>query len=198
MTSIPTRKIEMKTVQQMLDLKPTTLCPALYKWSIKAAAMIRTQAAEIEALTKMLVISDDTHQTWMKANAPRGWIDDLRIERDALKQQAQIHAMEAKTANSTIYEIYQVVSGGTGEPGNWNGARPVREAFDALKADAERYRWLKDNRSYAYAMQPDSPAECGIEFQWQQCSYEERNWNIDSAIDDEISRAAIDAMKGTT
>ena len=42
----------MKTVQQMLDLKPTTLCPALYKWSIKAAAMIRTQAAEIEALIK--------------------------------------------------------------------------------------------------------------------------------------------------
>ena len=125
-------------------------------------------------------------------------IESLRIERDALKQQAQIHAMEAKTANSTIYDIYQVVSGGTGEPGNWNGARPVREAFDALKADAERYRWLKDNRSYAYAMQPDSPAECGIEFQWQQCSYEERNWNIDSAIDDEISRAAIDAMKGTT
>ena len=40
----------MKTVQQMLDLKPTTLCPALYKWSIKAAAMLRTQAAEIESL----------------------------------------------------------------------------------------------------------------------------------------------------
>ena len=81
----------MKTVQQMLDLKPTTLCPALYKWSIKAAAMLRQQAEQIEALTKMLVISDDTHQTWMKANAPRGWIDDLRIERDALKQQAQEH-----------------------------------------------------------------------------------------------------------
>ena len=72
----------------------------------------------------------------------------------------------------------------------------LKTDYDALKADAERYRWLKDNRSYAYAMQPDSPAECGIEFQWQQCSYEERNWNIDSAIDDEISRAAIDAMKG--
>ncbi len=82
----------------MLDLKPTTLCPALYKWSIKAAAMLRTQAAEIESLRKMLVISDDTHQTWMKANAPGGWIDDLRIERDALKQQAQIHAIEAAQA----------------------------------------------------------------------------------------------------
>ena len=54
----------------------------------EAAAILRQQAEQIEALTKMLVISDDTHQTWMKANAPRGWIDDLRIERDALKADA--------------------------------------------------------------------------------------------------------------
>ena len=79
----------MKTVQQMLDLKPTTLCPALYKWSIKAAAMLLQQSEQIEALTKMLVISDDTHQMWMKANAPGEWIDDLRIERDALKADAE-------------------------------------------------------------------------------------------------------------
>ena len=55
----------------------------------EAAAMLIQQAEQIEALTKMLVISDDTHQTWMKANAPSGWIDDLRIERDALKADAK-------------------------------------------------------------------------------------------------------------
>jgi hypothetical protein len=70
----------------------------------ESAEMLLQQAEQIEALTKMLVISDDTHQTWMKANAPRGWIDDLRIERDALKQQAQIHGIEAiAAAKETSY-----------------------------------------------------------------------------------------------
>lgn len=69
----------------------------------------------------------------------------LRVERDAarelaerLKLEAQGHAMEARTANSTIYEIYQVVSGATGEPGNWHGAEPVRERFAALEAQLAR------------------------------------------------------------
>jgi hypothetical protein len=52
-----------------------------------------------------------------------------------LKQEAQIHAQEAKTANSTIYEIYQCVTGATGEPGNWHGAEPVRAALAAKDAD---------------------------------------------------------------
>lgn len=93
MTSIPTRKIEMKTAIELaaslsaryLDTKQ--MLPD--ELAHKAAEMLIQQAEQIEALTKMLVISDDTHQTWMKANAPRGWIDDLRIERDALKADAQ-------------------------------------------------------------------------------------------------------------
>ena len=175
MTSIPTRKIEMKTAIELaarlsaryLDTKQ--MLPD--ELAHESAAMILQQAEQIEALTKMLVISDDTHQTWMKENSPGGWIDDLRKENKALLK-----------ANLDCIDHFNA----------------LKADYDALKADAERYRWLKDNRSYAYAMQPDSPAECGIEFQWQQCSYEERNWNIDSAIDDEISRAAIDAMKGAT
>lgn len=58
---------------------------------------------------------------------------DALIER--LKSEAQIHACEARTANSIICEIYQSVSGAKGEPGNWNGAEPVR-AYIATK-DAE-------------------------------------------------------------
>ena len=54
------------------------------------------------------------------------------IER--LKMEARIHHDEAQTANSTIAEIYQVVTGSKGEPGNWNGAAPVR----ALMARAEK------------------------------------------------------------
>lgn len=50
------------------------------------------------------------------------------------KLQAQCHAIEARGANQTIGEIYQIVTGSTGEPGNWNGAVPVKDKFDALNA----------------------------------------------------------------
>lgn len=59
------------------------------------------------------------------------------IER--LKQEAEIHAQEARTANRTIAEIYQVVSGATGEPGNWHGAEPVRQLMAQAIRFAEYY-----------------------------------------------------------
>ena len=55
-------------------------------------------------------------------------------ERDACLLQARCHAQEARTANATIAEIYQVVTGATGEPGNWHGAEPVKRAFDNARA----------------------------------------------------------------
>ena len=58
--------------------------------------------------------------------------DEARELAERLKLEAQGHAMEARTANSTNYEIYQVVSGAKGERGNWHGATPVRERFAAL------------------------------------------------------------------
>lgn len=68
-----------------------------------AAALLRSQAAEIERLNGLT---------------------------ETLRQEAVIHAQEARTANATIAEIYKLCTGATGEPGNWNGANPVREAFD--------------------------------------------------------------------
>ena len=66
----------------------------------------------------------------------------LKAERDSLKMEAQIQAQEARTANATIAEIYQVITGSTGEPGNWHGAVPVREAFTHTRTQltAERAR----------------------------------------------------------
>lgn len=58
----------------------------------------------------------------------------LLAQIEHLKQEAQIHAQEARTANATIAEIYQVCSGGTGEPGNWNGAEPVRARIAELES----------------------------------------------------------------
>jgi len=53
---------------------------------------------------------------------------------DRLKLEAQSHASEARTANSTIYEIYQVLSGGKGEPGNWHGAEPAQRYVETAEA----------------------------------------------------------------
>lgn len=52
---------------------------------------------------------------------------------ERLKMEAQIHAGEARTANATIAEIYQLCTGATGEPGNWHGAEPVREMIAASR-----------------------------------------------------------------
>lgn len=66
----------------------------------------------------------------------------------------------------------------------------VREALaqmqarvEQLEKDAARYQYLKEHHSYNYPMQPDSHAEHGIEYQWQQGSYEERNQGLDGSID---------------
>ena len=88
-------------------------------------------------------------------------IAELEALSDRLLLEAQGHAQEARTANATIAEIYQVVSGGEGEPGNWHGASPVRTriaAFDAeiaekdariaaLEEEAERLREALDRAS---------------------------------------------------
>ncbi len=80
-----------------------------------------------------------------------------------LRQQAEAHAQEARTQRSTVHEIYQIISGGTGEPGDWNGAEPVREYVArmdaiintpetedfirgvAIEAEHQRQRWPEDH-----------------------------------------------------
>ncbi|ASK18430.1 hypothetical protein [Halomonas sp. N3-2A] len=72
----------------------------------------------------------------------------LAAENAKLRLEAQAHAQEARTQRSTVHEIYQIVSGGKGEPGDWNGAEPVRKAFEALQADnAELRRQLVSMRA---------------------------------------------------
>jgi ribosomal protein L9 len=61
-------------------------------------------------------------------------IAELKALAANLKQEAQIHAMEARGANATINEINQFISGATGEPANWHGAQPVKEFVNELKA----------------------------------------------------------------
>ncbi|UQI42707.1 hypothetical protein [Vreelandella venusta] len=73
--------------------------------------------------------------------------DALLAENEKLRLEAQAHAQEARTQRSIVHDIYQIVSGGKGEAGDWNGAEPVRKAFEALAADnAELRRQLATMR----------------------------------------------------
>ncbi|MBX9850042.1 MAG: hypothetical protein K2X64_12160 [Rhodocyclaceae bacterium] len=64
-------------------------------------------------------------------------IAELMVLVERLKLEAQSHAQEARSANATIAEIYQLCTGSTGEPGNWNGAEPVRKVLADLRAQLE-------------------------------------------------------------
>lgn len=71
---------------------------------------------------------------------------DRLIER--LTQEAEAHAQEARTANNTIAEIYQVVSGKTGEPGNWHGAEPVKQRMAEKDREIQQIREHEFQRGY--------------------------------------------------
>lgn len=74
-------------------------------------------------------------------------IERLRALVLRLRLEAQGHAQEARTANGTIREAYQVVTGATGEPGNWNGAEPIREEINRLKGGLRKVReYLDESR----------------------------------------------------
>ena len=59
-----------------------------------------------------------------------------------LRLEAQLQAGEAKAQRATVREAYQICTGASGEPGDWNGALPIRALAaerDALQAQlAER------------------------------------------------------------
>ena len=80
----------------------------------------------------------------------RAQVAELEDQKEAVIQQAQIWKQEARTMQNTVAECYQAVTGSTGEPGDWNGAKPVREAISELKG--ERDRSLSKVRELSSAM----------------------------------------------
>ena len=62
-------------------------------------------------------------------------IEKLEALCGSLQLEAEIWAQEARTQKHTVHECYQAVTGATGEPGDWNGARPVVERIEALEAE---------------------------------------------------------------
>ena len=56
---------------------------------------------------------------------------------ERLRMEAEAHAQESRTMRAIVHEIYQHVTGATGEPADWNGARPVIEEIDRLRERAK-------------------------------------------------------------
>jgi hypothetical protein len=63
-------------------------------------------------------------------------IETLQREREAILQQARIWALEARTQKSTVDEVGSILGGIP----DWG---PIAAGVEALKADAERYRYLR-------------------------------------------------------
>jgi len=90
------------------------------------------------------IIASSATEELIRDNAPfeaAAEIERLQNLTDRLRLEAQIHSGEARTANASLHEAYQAVSGRTGEPGNWNGAEPVKSEIERLRgrlAEAER------------------------------------------------------------
>ena len=99
---------------------------------------IRQQDQELDRLTRELAYEGRLREsTADQLVAVIRRAEAAEAERDAMKLQAQIHAQEARCANHSLAECYQAVTGSTGEPGNWNGAVPVREALESLRAERD-------------------------------------------------------------
>jgi chromosome segregation ATPase len=63
--------------------------------------------------------------------------DEARTLTARLRQEAEMWAGEARCHKSTVHECYQAVTGAKGEPGNWNGAKPVVDELVRLRTRAE-------------------------------------------------------------
>lgn len=105
------------------------------EYDVVASACIDRLLADIPAL-----LTEITRLRGLRISLVYGELREeiarVTAERDALKQQAEIHAQEARTQRATVQEIYQLCTGATGEPGDWHGAEPVR----ALVAERDALR----------------------------------------------------------
>lgn len=94
-----------------------------------------------EHLARQVVELEERLQGAMKAvDASAQLVADLKKENDRLRLEAEGWAQEARTHRATVHEIYRIVSGGKGEPGDWHGAEPVRREFDRMREGIKKAR----------------------------------------------------------
>lgn len=97
-------------------------------WILLSSWNDREELATMTAAAESVRLENVRQRALIEQQAKE--LEQLKDLNEHLKIEAQGHAQEARTANATIYEIYQCVRGSTGEVGNWHGAQPVRDAMD--------------------------------------------------------------------
>lgn len=65
----------------------------------------------------------------------RSQVATLERANEALRREAEQWKSEALAHKSSLHGAYQVLTGATGEPANWNGSRPFRQ-FKQADRDA--------------------------------------------------------------
>lgn len=98
-------------------------------WQARALEVAMGNTANVKLLRDRILAFAKEYAAEVTAEVGR-----LNVLIERLKQEAQIHAQEAATQHATVQEIYQLCTGGKGEPGNWNGAEPVRALIADLRA----------------------------------------------------------------
>lgn len=99
----------------------------------------------------------DTREVVEYADAWQSHIDELASANalgERLKQEAQIHAQEARGLKASLHECYQAAGA---QKGNWNGSSPVVDALAAKDAHiAELEKALHDAINRPQGVVPDS------------------------------------------
>ena len=90
---------------------------------------------------------DNLRVTTAMFEAQRDLWDEECVKSAHLLLQAQTWAMEAKTQRSIVREIYQITTFASGEPGDWNGAKPVKELMTKFVTACHEIERLRDNLS---------------------------------------------------
>lgn len=132
----------IKSLQQQLERKTSVIenyrleCTKLHK-RVADGLNALLQQAKTKGTTD-LVPGAAYEAVCNEAEALQQQLTQVKEERDRLKLEAQGWAQEARTQTAIVHEIYQAVTDGSGEPGNWHGAQPVRDKLAELNAENTR------------------------------------------------------------
>lgn len=141
--------------RRLAGQRPPGAYGALYDWAIEAEQMLRAKADQIERLTaerdalKATLHDELTENLRLRdmggARQDEGmtaYIERLVAERDAEAARAELHAdLCARTAQALGLERFE------GRSDMPERVAALVAERDGLRADAERYRWLRDGDS---------------------------------------------------
>ena len=139
-------------------------CPHVKLMNEDMAESAKEYAAEIARLTAQIKDVEEhevqlSHLKDLQVQERDAEIARLNAIIDSVRIQAQGWAQEARTQRGIVCKIYEIVSGKTGEPGDWNGEVPVRDEIARLNAEHEHVLALLAEH---HGGLPDSDVLCNV------------------------------------